>query len=82
MYVLCMYNVVYITDVCIWLCTLQAYGMSALPLGLIRGRRSARKEQSEVEEARAGVRARIDAIKQKVIQIIDLNSLKRNGCET
>ncbi len=45
---------------------LQAYGMSAWPMDLVKGRRSASKERNELESERDDRQAEIDGIRAKV----------------
>ena len=44
----------------------QAYGMSAWPMDLVKGRRSATKERNELETERDDRQAEIDGIRAKV----------------
>ena len=44
----------------------QAYGMAALPVGLIKGYRNVRMEKMDIVGRKNETRARVDAIRNKV----------------
>jgi len=45
---------------------LQGYGSIAMPIFLIRGKRSAKLQQRDIEDSRAAILLEIKAIKEKV----------------
>ena len=49
---------------------MQAYGLSAWPMDLIKGRKSSSEEQTAVEQDLQEIKSQIQAIHQKVDSII------------